>query len=246
MRVSKLHRLLPFFFFLLSACAAAATGPKFAWRVRDMVSTPASAVNLHGPNRESVAILSTRSIKNVFLAHSSITKAAGIDGELLIVDGEVPNALVGLSNQRPLFAVTVGMMKLIGDDIDEFAALIGHETAHLTQGHMKAAASRRATLKGIATLIGVGLGIAGVPAGGVVADLGANLIDASYSRSQEREADEVGLGYMINNNFDPQGAIRLHEKLLKSSGGASLPFLSSHPSGEERIENLKAIIKSKQ
>jgi len=43
-----------------------------------------------------------------------------------------------------------------------------------------------------------------------------------------------------------RAAITLHEKFLKIDRGLRLPFLSSHPSGEERIQNLKALIDSKE
>ena len=47
-------------------------------------------------------------------------------------------------------------------------------------------------------------------------------------------------------DFDAEGAIRLHEKLLKLPGGFNIPFLSTHPSSEERIENLKKLIAEKK
>jgi predicted Zn-dependent protease len=68
---------------------------------------------------------------------------------------------------------------------------------------------------------------------------------AEYKHRILREADAVGVGYAMSAGYDPYGAVRIHEKLLQASGGSLLPFLSSHPSGEERIENLKAIIRAK-
>jgi predicted Zn-dependent protease len=50
---------------------------------------------------------------------------------------------------------------------------------------------------------------------------------------------------MIANNYDPKAAITLHERFLKLDSGFRLPFLSSHPSSEERIQNLKALIEAK-
>jgi predicted Zn-dependent protease len=55
------------------------------------------------------------------------------------------------------------------------------------------------------------LGLAGVPAGGLIAGLGVDLIDASYSREQEREADAQGVEYKWANGYDPRAAIKLHE-----------------------------------
>jgi predicted Zn-dependent protease len=46
--------------------------------------------------------------------------------------------------------------------------------------------------------------------------------------------------------FDPGATVRLHEKMLKLPSGVRVPFLSSHPSGEERIESLKKLIEAKK
>lgn len=97
----------------------------------------------------------------------------------------------------------------------------------------------------IGTLVSVGLGAAGVPASGLITGFGMDLIDASYSRDEEREADAAGIDYTMANNYDPRGAIALFEKMMKNSSSFNLPFLSSHPSGEERIERLRALIELK-
>jgi predicted Zn-dependent protease len=56
----------------------------------------------------------------------------------------------------------------------------------------------------------------------------------------------LSIDYMIANHYDPLAAVRLHRKFLKIDPSLRLPFLSSHPSGEERIRNLKAVIEEKQ
>ncbi len=85
-----------------------------------------------------------------------------------------------------------------------------------------------------------------MPGGGTIAGLAVDLIDTAYSREDEREADALGVGYTMSAGYDPHGAIRLHEKLLTASRSSLLPFLSSHPSGQERIENLKTLIEAKK
>jgi predicted Zn-dependent protease len=49
------------------------------------------------------------------------------------------------------------------------------------------------------------LAAAGVPASGYITGLGAQLVEAAYSRDDEREADMLGIDYMIANSFDPLG-----------------------------------------
>jgi predicted Zn-dependent protease len=80
----------------------------------------------------------------------------------------------------------------------------------------------------------------------LISGLSVDLIDASYNRDQEREADAQGIDYLLLNNYDPWGAVTLHEKLLQMDRGLRLPFLSSHPSSEERIQNLKTLIEAKK
>jgi predicted Zn-dependent protease len=151
---------------------------------------------------------------------------------------------VGLIPGRHVIGINVGMLKLLEDDIDAIAALLGHEAAHLAKNHAESGRTRSTTIQGIGSLVSVGLGIAGVPAAGTLTGLAVDLIDTSHDREQEQEADSLGVGYMIAARYDPQGAIRLHEKLLQVSGGTLLPFLSSHPSGEERVQNLRELIKT--
>ena len=218
---------------------------KLLWRARDLAFTPGPRVELLGRDQKSVLSVSTTTIQKVLLAHIRISRTAGTQAELIIVEGNDPNAFAGMVNERHVIGINIAMMKFIGDDIDEYAALLGHETAHWSKGHVEAGDLRSNTIQGVGTLIGVGMAAAGVPAAGLITGLAADIVDASYSRDDEREADAAGIDYMMANGFDPAAAVRLHEKMLKLSG-VRIPFLSSHPSGEERIENLKKIIAAKQ
>jgi predicted Zn-dependent protease len=219
---------------------------KLVWRARDVALTPAPTVALEGRDHQIVATVPTPTMQKLLLAHLRITRNAGVQAELVLVEGDDPNAFAGLMNGRRVIGINVAMIKLIGDDLELYAALLGHETAHWAKGHVDAINSRSTTIQGIGTAIGVGLGAVGVPAAGLIAGLGADMVEASYSRDDEREADAASIDYMIMNGFDPAGAVRLQEKLLNVPGGVRIPFLSSHPSGEERIENLKKIIAAKQ
>ena len=80
----------------------------------------------------------------------------------------------------------------------------------------------------------------------MITGLGANLIEGSYSRDDEREADALSIDFMSVNGFDPQGAVQLQEKMLRLPVGLKVLFLNTHPSGEERIENLKKLIAAKK
>ncbi len=228
----------------LSGCATSQA--RLAWRVRDLVRVQSPTVRFIDGKQHVLATMPKLTMQRLLLAHLRITRAAGVPAELVIVDGKDPNAFAGLLNGKPTIGINLAMLGLIEDDIDEFACLVGHEAAHIAGGHAETGRTRSNTLQGIGTLVGLGLGAAGVPAAGTIAGLGMDLVETVYSREDEREADAAGVGYAISAGYDPYGAVRIHEKLLKASGGSLLPFLSSHPSGEERIENLKAIIQAKK
>jgi predicted Zn-dependent protease len=229
---------------LLSGCAT--PQGRLVWRVREMALVQTPMIGLQGRDQAMLVTLNTRTVQRLLLAHIRITRTAGLPAELVIVEGKEPNAFAGLTSGRRVIGINTEMVKVIGDDIDEFAALVGHEAAHWAKGHVDSGRAREGTLHAIGTLVKVGLGAAGVPAAGTITGLGVDLINASYSRDQEREADESSVVYLLSNGYDPHAAIRLHEKLLKVSGKSLLPFFSSHPSGQERIENLKALIQAKK
>jgi predicted Zn-dependent protease len=138
------------------------------------------------------------------------------------------------------------MLELLQEDVDKLASLLGHEAAHIAKGHGATARTRSNTLQAIGSAVGMGLGAAGIPAGGVITGFAVDLIDTAYSRDDEREADAIGVEYAISAGYDPYGAVSLQEKMLQLSGGPLIPFLSSHPSGRERIENLKALVAAKK
>ena len=107
------------------------------WRVRDAALSPVSTTTFNDLNQKPVLTVSTQTIQKLLLAHIRITRIAGVQAELFITDGDDPNAFAGLVNQRRIIAVNIAMIKLIGDDMDEFAALLGHETAHWARGHVR-------------------------------------------------------------------------------------------------------------
>lgn len=231
--------------FLFTGCAT--QRDKLVWRVKDVVLSPSPEVGLEGPDGKLVLTVPTRTIQEMFLAHTRISRTANVQSDLYIAAGDEPNAFVGPdATGRNILGINVGMVKLVGADASVYAALIGHEAAHLAKGHGASGKLRSNTLDLIGTVVGASLGMAGVPGGGLIGGLTADVIDSVYSRDQEREADALGVEYMLANQYDPQGAIRLHELLVKSGNRFRIPFLSSHPSSDERIEDLRALIDAKK
>lgn len=122
---------------------------------------------------------------------------------------------------------------------DEAAMIMGHEMAHALREHARARiAKSQGTSMGLSALSQLfGLG----QLGDVVANLGTQLLTLRYSRDDETDADLVGLELAARGGFNPQAAVSLWEKMAQAGGGAGGPsFLSTHPSGPQRIQQLQA------
>ena len=81
-----------------------------------------------------------------------------------------------------------------------------------------------------------GLGNAGRMAG----DLGGQLLTLKFSRDDESEADALGLILAAKAGYNPRAGVTLWQKMLQASKGAPPQWLSTHPSGEERIREIEA------
>ena len=123
----------------------------------------------------------------------------------------------------------------------EIAAIMGHEMAHALREHSREKASH-----GVATssAIGIAASALGLSSGqaqlvGLAGDLGLNL---PHSRTQEAEADRIGLELMARAGYNPNAAISLWQKMQASGGGSVPQFLSTHPNSANRISNLQALV----
>jgi metalloendopeptidase OMA1, mitochondrial len=126
------------------------------------------------------------------------------------------------------------------------AVVLGHEVAHALARHPAERMSQGMLLQ----LGGVGLGVAlgrnpalanqVLQAYGITAGVGVAL---PFSRSQETEADRIGLILMAKAGYDPRVALELWERMEKKGGkGAPPEFLSTHPGYETRIQQLRSFL----
>jgi predicted Zn-dependent protease len=142
--------------------------------------------------------------------------------------------------------VHTGMIELAGSPA-QLAAVIGHEVSHVLAEHGNERVSQSLAAEGGLQLIAA-LSQSSDPGQqkkrqlilgliGVGAQVGVLL---PFSRTQETEADKLGLDLMARAGFDPRDAVALWQGMEKASKGAPPEFLSTHPSHGTRIENLTA------
>lgn len=140
-------------------------------------------------------------------------------------------------------AVTRGILVEMEDEA-ELAALLGHELGHVNARH-----TAQQMTKGIfvsAVLAGAGIALSGneeyAPLVSGLGGLGAGLLLAKYSRDHERQADELGLKYMVQAGYSPQGMINLQEMLVSLSSrqpSALETMFSTHPMSRDRLATAK-------
>ena len=135
-------------------------------------------------------------------------------------------------------AFYTGLIERLQANDDEIAAVMGHEIGHALREHGRERASQ-------AMAQGIGLAVIGTALGmsGGAQDLTQVVLDLTFnlpnSRTDEVEADRIGVELAARGGFDPRAAVTLWEKMQKAGGGRAPEFLSTHPSHEHRINDLR-------
>ena len=135
-------------------------------------------------------------------------------------------------------AFYTGILEKLQLTDDEVAMVMGHEMAHALREHARARmAKSEATNIGLrlgAQLLGLG------NMGDLAANLGGQLLNLKFSRGDESDADLVGLELAARAGFNPEAAVVLWRKMGEATGNqGGLAFLSTHPSGPDRIRELQ-------
>jgi predicted Zn-dependent protease len=134
--------------------------------------------------------------------------------------------------------VYTGILPVTGNDA-ALATVLGHEVAHATAEHAAERIEREHLTKVAAAIIAGGVAFTPRQYLRVVALLGV-AGSLPFSRSQESEADHIGLVYMARAGYDPRQAVAFWKRMQRASRGKELPeFASDHPSDEHRIERIQ-------
>ena len=162
--------------------------------------------------------------------------------EINVIESESINAFCMPGGKIVVYS---GLVNKLDATDDELAAVIGHEIAHALREHgrerMSSALIQQVGILGFAIFLsnqdGSLLSKQAVLQG---VALGTTLFFAlPNSREQEREADDMGLELTALAGYNPMAAVSLWRKMDAQSDSEPPEFLSTHPSNENRIEDLK-------
>jgi len=161
----------------------------------------------------------------------------GFDWNFAVIDTAEVNAWMLPGGKS---AVNTGLLAIATSD-DELAIVMGHEAAHAIARHGAERISRAIAMQ---AAIGVVLATDKVDprlVGATAAAYGV-LGETAFSRSEESEADHIGLLIAADAGYDPRAAIGFWRK-MGSLGGAKPPeLLSTHPSDETRASRLEQLM----
>lgn len=164
------------------------------------------------------------------------------DWDMLVIRSKELNAWAMPGGKMAVYTGLVETLKLTDAEI---AVVVAHEMTHALKEHSKQAIGQQA-LTGLALDIGGRVlagrtGLSGEAIGLSQSLLGQYGIGLPFSRHQEREADRGSLELVARAGYDPRAAITVWEKMAayQGSGNALSGLLSTHPSNQARIEEMR-------
>jgi predicted Zn-dependent protease len=131
-----------------------------------------------------------------------------------------------------------GILSKLQLNDDEVAMIMGHEMAHALREHARERMGKSFATRGALELGSALLGLGNT--GRLVAGMGEQLLSLTFSRSDESEADLVGMELAARAGYNPAAGITLWQKMGAASKGAPPEFLSTHPAGPTRIKDIEA------
>lgn len=192
-------------------------------------------------NKDAALLQRVRAIASRIQPQTSVFRsdAPAWAWEVNVLDSEELNAFCMPGGKIMFYSGLIRQLQLTDDEI---AVVMGHEIAHALREHSREQMSQQVVAQsaiGIgATLLGLGRASADLASTGYQA-----IIATRFSRTDETEADRIGLELSARAGYDPRAGVTLWRKMLQASGGASPPeILSSHPAGANRIREMEELL----
>ena len=175
---------------------------------------------------------------------TAVTPRPPFPWTIRVIDASTLNAM---NLGGGIILINSGLFKHL-DSEAQLAYVISHEMGHQIKRHLAAIQTKQQfaqLLVGAAVLATAGMGHPeAARAINSIGSLAAGATLASFSRTQEIEADEVGLHILIAAEYDPREAEKVMEKFveLRALLGASTPLFSTHPDPAVRLTNVRRLL----
>ena len=200
-----------------------------------MMKQAASQNALAGKDHPQLRRLRAIAQKTIVHALGWNPRAANWNWEVNLIGSKQINAFCMPGGKIAFYSGILDGLKLTDDEV---ATVMGHEVAHALREHARERIGKNAATGVGATLLSQALGLGQL--GQTVTNYGAQLLTLQFSRSDESEADLVGMELAARAGFDPRAGVSLWQKMAAASRGAPPQWLSTHPSGNSRITDIEA------
>lgn len=179
---------------------------------------------------------------------AGVAKVPNAQWEFVVFDSQEKNAFVLPGGKVGFYK---GLMDFTDND-DQVAAVLGHEVGHVVARHAALRAGQQTAtsllLNTGGALLGSTVKMSNESLNMVMAAAGAGAtvgIMLPFSRQNETDADKLGVDYMHATGFDVRQSIRLWEKMGAAATKRPQEWMSTHPSPETRIQELRSYINAK-
>jgi predicted Zn-dependent protease len=174
-------------------------------------------------------------------SRSALVTERPLPYEFVVLNSSVPNAWALPGGK---IAINRGLLTELNSEA-ELAAVLGHEIVHAAGRHTAQRIERSQLLQVV--LVGTAVATSDSSYGNLAvggASIASQMLNQSYGRGDELEADKYGMRFMSLAGYDPQGAVTLQQTFVRLSEGRDSDWLSglfaSHPPSQERVdENRK-------
>ncbi|QWD03849.1 M48 family metallopeptidase [Polynucleobacter paneuropaeus] len=183
-----------------------------------------------------------KQVANRLIPQTTVFRAdtKGWEWQLSLIQSNTLNASCAPGGKITFYTGIIDQLNLTDDEI---AAIMGHEMAHALREHGRERLSEALAQNAVTNVALAAAGAnyaSGINAANQVAQY---VLVLPNSRQNESEADAIGLELAARAGYNPHAAITVWQKMLKATQGKNPPeFLSTHPSGETRIEQLNALM----
>jgi predicted Zn-dependent protease len=161
---------------------------------------------------------------------AAVSDDSGYEWAVNLIDDDATVNAFALPGGK--MAVYTGILP-VAETETGLAVVMGHEIAHVIARHGTERMTNSLGLETLLSFIDIG-DYAGLARQGL-----EFLIHRPFGRTQESEADEIGLVYMARAGYDPREAVAFWERMEALGGSGGPEFLSTHPSHETRVARLK-------
>jgi predicted Zn-dependent protease len=205
-------------------------------------SVPASKNVTQTALVKKVGVNISQAVENYLKTNGLEAEVANLKWEFALVKDTSVNAFCMPGGKVVFFEGILPMTKTEAG----MAVVMGHEIAHAVAKHANERMSQQMAAQfgsGIADMLLSNKSAATRQTINILYGLGAQVgVILPYSRKHEYEADRLGLIFMAMAGYDPNEAVAFWERMSANSKGSNFEFMSTHPSDEKRIANMKAAL----